>query len=200
MEPMMSCFAPGIRGWAKHISGKWRGSLKKQNCANGPKYWFPSDWQPCVRKRTISQLQAYTATSFVNRSRQLPSLWELFWSGWQAEGASRITCGRRFKRENGIWWQSAATCRFDGNVENDYCFATPGFHLSRRHGWMFVVVGSRTSRVAERHRSGVFQDMNIPHREAPCRGRCRKIFLQGGCDTHQPQPRSYPELCGDEVR
>jgi len=45
MEPVRSCFAPGIRGWAKHISGKWRGSLKKQNFANGPKYWFPSDRQ-----------------------------------------------------------------------------------------------------------------------------------------------------------
>jgi len=99
----------------------------------------------CDRKRTISQLQACTATSFINRSRQPLTLWELFWSGWQAEGASRATCGRRFKRENGIWWQSAATCRLDGNVEKDYCFATPGFHLSRRLGWMFIEVRSRTS-------------------------------------------------------
>jgi len=45
VEPIrLSCFAPGIREWAKHISGKWPGSLKELNAADGPEY-FPSNRQ-----------------------------------------------------------------------------------------------------------------------------------------------------------
>jgi len=52
VEPIrLSCFAPEIWGWAKHISGKWRGSLNELNAADGTEYQFPSDRQP-VRSST----------------------------------------------------------------------------------------------------------------------------------------------------
>ena len=39
VEPIrLSCFALGIREWAKHISGKWPGSLKELNATDGPEY------------------------------------------------------------------------------------------------------------------------------------------------------------------
>jgi len=37
---MMSCFAPGIRGWAGHTGGKWRDSLKEENVAHSEEYQY----------------------------------------------------------------------------------------------------------------------------------------------------------------
>ena len=39
MEPIrLSCFALGIREWARLICGKWRDYLKEENTADGEKY------------------------------------------------------------------------------------------------------------------------------------------------------------------